>query len=114
MIGVSAESIVKPMWVDNNTYSLGIFYNGSTATCNLSISGASGTTKITNCNVYLKNSSGVTIASWTNYSATGDTLDFCKSTTGVSSGNTYTLSFSATVHRNGNTENISGSTTKKY
>lgn len=114
-LGISAQATqgVQPYWSETNSYDLTLLFSGSSAICGLSVYGTQGTTKITNCNMYLKDSSGTTVKSWTGNSATGDTLDFEKTATGITSGKSYTLSFSATVHRNGKTESVSGSITKK-
>lgn len=113
-VSTAAEGLIQPYWINTDDVVLSISYTGSSAVCKVSIFGANGTTKITNCNVYLKDSNGSTVAGWTGYSETGDTLLFQETANGVSKGNSYTLSYSAKVYRNGTSEIISGSTTKKY
>lgn len=110
----TAAEGIAPMYSETNFCSVSVAFSGSTAYCDVTINGATGTTKIDNGTITLKDSSGNTVKQWTSQSATGASFYFSKSTTGVSSGNTYTLSFSATVHRNGKTENVSGSITKKF
>jgi hypothetical protein len=113
-ISTSAAVSIQPFAVNTNTYTSFLTFSGNSAICNVTIYGATGTTQISNCTVTLKESNGTLVKEWTNQSATGDVLNFSKIATSVSSGKTYVLSFSATVHRNGTTENISGSITKKY
>jgi hypothetical protein len=62
----------------------------------------------------LTESNGTLINEWTNLSTTGARFTFNRSTTTVVRSRTYTLSFSATIHRNGGTEPISGSITRTY
>ena len=113
-ISTSATVAIQPFAVNTNTYTTSLYFSGSTASCNLTIYGATGTTQISNCTITLKESNGTLIKEWTNQSVVGNELYFSKTATTVSSGKTYILSFSATVYRNGTTENISGSITKKY
>lgn len=102
----------QPRYSNSNTSTISLNFNSGKATCIGSINGRTGTTSITNCNVTLKNSSGLVVASWNNLSSNSSTLNFSKSTS-VSRG-TYTLSFTAKVNVNGTSENISNSVTKTY
>ena len=112
-ISASAAIAIQP-FADANASTISLSFSGSTAYCSLTINGATGTTKIDNCTVTLRESNGTLINQWTNQSATGTRLSFDKSTTTVTKNKTYTLSFSATIYRNGKTEPISGSITKTY
>ena len=73
-----------------------------------------GTTGISNCTITLTDSNGSVVKSWKNLSATGSTLTFLKTVSGVTKGETYTLSVTATVKTNGSSENVSDSVTKTY
>ena len=59
-------------------------------------------------------SNGDVIASWNNLSSAGAILAFTKTTSDITKGETYTLSVTATVNRNGSSENVSASVTKTY
>lgn len=109
-ISVSAE----PRYSDNSTITLGLSYSLSGASCYARIKGSTGTTSISNCTVTLTDSKGSVVKSWTNLSATGTTLTFSKTASGVTKGESYTLSVTATVNRNGSSENVSDSVTKTY
>lgn len=109
-ISVSAE----PRYSDNCSITLKLTYSSSGASCYARIKGNTGTTSISNCNVTLTDSSGDTVKSWTNLSANGTTLIFSKTASGVTKGETYTLSVTATVKRNGSSETVSDSVTRTY
>lgn len=102
----------QPRYSASNSSQLILSFDSGKAYCYGKISGRTGTTSITNCNVTLKDSSGSVVASWSNLSSNSSTLNFSKSTS-VSRG-TYTLSFTAKVNVNGTSENISNSVTKTY
>ena len=93
---------------------MGLSFSNNYANCDVSIQGKSGTSSITNGSVVLKDNYGNTIKSWNNLSATGSLFTFSKSTSGVISGNTYTLTVIATVNRNGIAETVSESITSTY
>ena len=112
---ISASALIAIEPLSTNTYTLSLTFSGTTATCGLTINGASGTTKIDNCTVTLTDdSNGAVVAEWTNLSATGARLFFSRNASPVVRGRIYTLSFSATIHRNGTTQPISGSITRTY
>lgn len=94
------------------TFSLS-FYSGN-ANCSVEIKGATGTTSISHCTVTLKDSSGNVVKSWPGLSATGSKIIVIKTASGVEQGKTYTLSVTATVHRNGESETVSDSYTRTY
>jgi len=104
---------IEPFSINTNTYTLFLTFSGNTAYCDLTITGATGTTHINNCTITLKESNGTPVSQWTNLSASGTKLTASR-TASVSTGKTYVLSFSATVHRNGVAEPISGSITRTY
>ncbi len=107
-VPVSAE----PRYSDNNTITLSLSYTSSGASCYARIKGGTGTTSITNCTVKLTDSNGNVVKSWTGLSATGTSLVFSKTATGVTKGETYTLSVSATVNTSNSNERVSDSISK--
>lgn len=109
-IAVSAE----PRYSDNCTITLGLTYSSSGASCYAKIKGSAGTTGISNCTLSLEDSSGNVVKSWTNLSVSGSILSVSKTTSSVVKGETYTLSITATVTRNGTSETVSDSITKTY
>lgn len=113
-LSVSALAAIAIEPFSANTYTMSLAFSGNSATCGLTITGASGTTKIDNVTITLRESNGTLVNQWTNLSATGPVFTFSRSTTTVVQGRAYTLSFSATIHRNGVAEPISGSITRTY
>jgi len=113
-ISVSAAVAIEPMSTNLNTATLALTFSGNTANCTVTINGATGTTRIDNCTITLRESNGTLVAEWENLSATGGTLRFSRTASPVIRGKTYTLSFTATVHRNGVAENVSGAITRTY
>ena len=78
------------------------------------IKGDTGTTSITNCTISLKDSNGNEVKSWSNLSSKSSMLVCSKTTSNITKGETYTLSVSAYVNRNGSSEYVSDSVSKKY
>jgi len=113
-ISASAATAIQPFAINTHTYTITLTFSGDTAYCSVNIYGATGTTSIDNCTVTLKENGGSFTKNWTNLSAAGNSLYFSNSASPVSKGKTYTLSFSATVHCNGKSENIGGMITKTY
>ncbi len=99
---------------DTNKVMPSVSFSSDIAYCSVKITSASDTTSITDCTMTLTDSYGNVIRSWSGLSSTGSSLTVSKITSGVSKGETYTLSVSATVHRNGSAEPVSGSYTAKY
>ena len=89
-------------------------FNSNSASCYVEIKGATGTTSISDCIVTLTDSSGNEVKSWGGLSGTGSKLIVSKTASGVEQGKTYTLSVTATVHRNGESETVSDSFTRTY
>lgn len=105
----------QPRYSDNNRIVLSLTFSSSKgATCYGKITGDVGTTSITNCTVTLTDSNGNPIKSWSNLSSAGSTLIFSKTASEVTKGETYTLSVTAEVHRNGSSETVSDSITATY
>lgn len=112
-LGISV--CAQPRYSDNNRIILSLTFSASKgATCYGKITGDSGTTSITNCTVTLSDSDGNIVKSWSNLSSTGATLIFSKTATKVTKGESYTLSVTANVHRNGSSEIVSDSITATY
>jgi type 1 fimbria pilin len=95
-----------------NTHTLNLTFSGTTANCGLTIVGATGTTRIDNVNITLRDNLGNTVAQWTNQSANGTRFIFSRTASPVVVGRTYTLSFTGTVHRNGVATPVSGSVSR--
>jgi hypothetical protein len=111
-VGASAFIAIEPFSTHRHT--LNLTFSANTANCHLTITGASGTTRIDNVTITLTESNGTLVNQWTNLSASGAIFTFNRSASPVTQGRTYTLSFSATIHRNGVAEPISGSITRTY
>lgn len=103
---------VEPRYSDTNKLTVILSINGTTATCTASLIGADGTTSISNGHLILKDSNGTTISDWSNLSSNTDKLFVSKTVKNLTKGETYTLSFSANVNRNGKSESVSGSSSK--
>lgn len=113
IIGLSTTaSAVEPRYSDTHSVTIQLTFDGTTAYCEAELTGANGTKSITDGSLILTDSQGNPVGKWTNLSSNTDTLAISKSITGLNKGGTYTLSFSATVNRNGNAEPVSKSITK--
>lgn len=114
MCCLSISVFAEPRYSDTHKITLSLTYSASGAECYARITGSAGTTSISNCTVTLTDSKGNMVKSWTNLSATGTTLTISKTASGVTKGETYTLSVTATVNRNGSSETVSDSVSKTY
>lgn len=95
-------------WTDVDTFKIKLNVDGNVALCTASVVGKPGTEKITATAVLArKNSNGsyTTVKTWSNLSASGDSLYFDE-TYHVSSGYGYRLTVDATVYRFGSNERI--------
>ncbi len=99
----------EPRYSDTHSLYITLSFNGTTANCVVDLIGADGTTSITDGHLILTDSSGNVKGDWKNLTSKSDTLFASKSVSELTKGETYTLSFSANVKRNGNTEYVSGS-----
>lgn len=106
-------SAVEPRMSDTNKVTVQLVYSGTTAYCDATVIGADGTTSITDGHMVLTDSSGNIAAEWTDISATGKILTVSKTASGLTKGETYTLTFSAKVNRNGRSENVGNYVSKK-
>ena len=104
----------KPRYSNNNKITLSITYSSDEAVCYVKIIGDIGTTSITNCTVSLTDSNGNEVKSWSNLSSQSTMLICTKTASSVTKGETYTLSVSAYVNRNGSSEHVTDSISKKY
>ena len=112
-VGTSTAIVpIEPLSV--NTHTVTLSFSGTSAACTVTINGAAGTTKIDNCTVTLWDNNGTTIARWANQSATGSSLRFSRTASPVVRGRTYTLIFTATVHRNGTATQVNGYITRTF
>lgn len=114
MFCLSISVAAEPRYSDNCTITQNLSFSSSEASCYTRIKGKTGTTGISNCTITLTDSNGGVVKSWKNLSATGSTLTFLKTVSGVTKGETYTLSVTATVKTNGSSEEVSDSITKTY
>lgn len=100
---------------DTNTeIALTLNFSSDRASCYTKISGGSGTTKITNGTLTLTDSNGTVVAKWENLSSSSSILIVSKTATGVTKGNTYTLTITATVQTADSSESVTKSITRTY
>ena len=106
-------SAVEARLSDTSKVTVQLVYSGTTAYCTAKVTGAEGTTNITDGYLVLTNSNGMVMAEWGELSANGKTLTFSDSVSGLTNGETYTLTFSAKVNRNGRSEDVGNYVSKK-
>ncbi len=109
-VGVSAYAM-EPRYSDASETILRINFDGTTAICTGKIIGAIGTTSITDFTMALKDSNNKEIFKLENLSS-GSIMSVEQTAYNLVRGETYTLTVSAKVHRNGNIENVSESVSK--
>lgn len=109
----TAVSAVEPRMSDTTKVTVQLTYSGTTAYCTVIVNGADGTTSISDGHLVLTDSNGGVAAEWTDISANSTTLFFSDSVSGLTKGETYTLTFSAKVNRNGRSENVGNYVSKK-
>jgi len=106
---------VAPHWENVSDISITLSSSNNTASTNVSIFGRAGTTSI-NATITLSrvNSNGTltTVRTWSNQSSQNSTFTF-SGTHAITSGNTYRISVSATVIRNGVSETVSDWTERR-
>lgn len=96
----------------SNNHRITISLDGTS--CYAKILGSVGTTSITNGKLVLEDDNGNEVDSWSDLSSYGSTLIVSKTASGMVSGETYTLTISAYVNRNGSSEYVSESITATY
>lgn len=109
----TSVSAIAPRLSDTNNVSVLLVFSGTTAYCDAKVTGADGTTSITNGHLVLTDSKGNVVADWNNLSSNSDKFTVSKVASNLLKGETYTLTFSAKVNRNGGTENVSHYVSKK-
>lgn len=102
-------SSVEPRYSDTHAVRVQLTIVETTAYCSVSVTGADGTTSITDGELVLKDSTGKTIDLWDGLSSNNNRLSVNPISYGLTKGEKYTLSFSATANRNGKSEPISSS-----
>ena len=112
LIGTATAVSAEPRYSDTNSVTVTLAFKGTTANCSATVVGARGTTDITGGHLVLTDSKGTFVAEWTNLSATGNFFAFSDSVSGLTNGETYTLTFSAKVNRNGRAESVSNYVSK--
>ena len=113
-ISAASANAAKPYYSETQSVTLSLTFSSEGAACYGNILGKPGTTTIDKCTFTLKDSKGTTVKTWSDLSSTGATLIFSKTASAVTQGEIYSLSVTATVHRNGNSEKVSDSITVKY
>lgn len=109
----TAVLAVEPRMSDTTKVTVTLVFSDTTAYCDAIVTGADGTTSITDGHLVLTDSSGTVVADWTNLSSNSEKLTVSKTVSGLTKGKTYTLTISAKVNRNGRSENVSNYVSKK-
>ncbi len=115
VIIISTAAVVtaaEPRFSDTHSLIISLSYNGTTAYCTVDLKGAKGTTSISDGHLTLTDSYGTLVGDWSNLTSSNSKLVVTKDVSGLTKGETYTLSFSANVNRNGNTQYVSDSKSK--
>lgn len=113
LIGTATVVSAEPRYSDTNSVTVYLAFSGTTAYCDVIVTGADGTTSITDGHLVLTDSSGTVIAEWKNLSSDGKKFTDSKTVSGLTKGETYTLTFSGKVNRNGRSEDVSNYVSKK-
>ncbi len=102
----TAVLAVEPRMSDTTKVTVTLVFSDTTAYCDAIVTGADGTTSITDGHLVLTDSSGTVVADWTNLSSNSEKLTVSKTVSGLTKGKTYTLTISAKVNRNGGSEYV--------
>lgn len=107
------EESVSPMYVQCSVCRSALSFSGTTASCRISITGKSGTTKISGLIKLYDNTAGAQVDSWT--VSTSNSYYCGTKTATVKKGHSYTLSFSGKVYGKNSPsgESVSTSTSAK-
>lgn len=108
----SIVTAAEPRYSDTHSLILSLNFSNTTAYCTVDLTGADNTDSIADGHLILTDSKGKVKGNWEKLTSDTDTLYVFKSVTGLTKGETYTLTFSANVNRNGNKEPVSDSKTK--
>ena len=106
----------QPFWDTSTRVSPMLSGSGNTAFANVTITGRPGTTQILatiTLSRVAPNGSLTTVRTWANQGVSGSHFSFSGSNA-VTSGNTYRLTVSANVTRDGVTEHVSGWTERRF
>lgn len=113
----SSAAEIAPFYDNTSTVAALMSFSGNTASCTASVLGKSGTTSITGTMTLYRKVTGSTseytrLTSWpiSGSSYVSQNEKYSSATTGY----TYYLTVSATVVRNGTSENVSASTTANH
>lgn len=106
-------SAVEPRMSDTNKVTVQLTYSGTTAYCDATVIGADGTTSITDGHLVLTDSKGTVVAEWSDLSSNSKKLTVSETVSGLTKDETYTLTISAKVNRNGRSEDVSNYVSKK-
>lgn len=109
----TAVSAIEPRMSDTNLVTVQLTFSGTTAYCDATVTGAEGTTSITDGHLVLTDSNGTVVGEWKNLSSSNKKLTVSKSVSGLTEGETYTLTFSAKVNRNGRSEDVGNYVSKE-
>lgn len=110
----AADSTVKPRYSQTSSISFGLRFISDTAYCSVTVVSNDSDIPIVNGEVTLRDSSGTVLATWSNLYASNGVLDFYKTYSPVTEGETYTLKITATVVGKHSTEKISEEYTRTY
>lgn len=103
------------LYYDTNTkITLTLDFSSTGASCYSKISGGNGVTEITDGTLTLTDSSGTVVGKWENLSSSSSILIVSKTATGVTKGNTYTLTITATAKTADSSEPVTKSMTRTY
>lgn len=103
---------VEPRFSDTNFVDVQLIISGTTAYCTVNVTGADGTKSITDGHVTLKDSKGNVLGDWTDLSSNNEVFSDFRTVTNLVKGETYTLSFTATVNGKNGSKPVTGSRTK--
>ncbi|MCC8042900.1 MAG: Ig-like domain-containing protein [Oscillospiraceae bacterium] len=106
-------SAVNPRMSDTSSVSVTLTFSGTTAYCDAKVTGADGTTSITDGHLVLTDSDGTVVGEWENLSSSSKRLTVSKSVSGLTKNETYTLTLSAKVNRNVSSEYVGNYISKK-
>lgn len=113
MVGTATiVTAVEPRYSDTHSLIIQLAFSDTTAYCTVNLTGANDTESITDGHLTLTDSSGTPVGDWSNLSSSSSKMVLTKKVSGLTKGEIYTLTFSANVNRNGNTEYVSDSRSK--
>ena len=113
ILTATVVTAVEPRYSDTHSLYITLSFNETTAYCVVQLIGAKGTTSISDGHLTLTDSKGVVKGDWSDLHSDNNRLYVSKSVSGLTKGETYTLTFSANVKRYGNIEYVSDSKSEK-